>query len=279
VAPPIVHDVLRAPGQPLDAGARAFMEPRFGHSFADVRVHTDARAAESARAVSAAAYTVGHDIVFSAGSYAPSGREGRRLLAHELAHVVQQRHAGGDSGGLRVDPDGQGERMADDASARIAREPGTGVQTLSPFTGGPLALQRQILISPAATPPDLDRTLDPEIERLARMFSELRYGCWCGPGNVCTQETDAIDTCCRIHDQAYERVGVSSGTLRPGQVSMWSAEGLRRTVGADLALVFCTRRTYVDPHWYGPAATLYREGVATVFTARAAIGSTIPGFH
>src|SRR5262245_23115221 len=62
--PPIAHEVLRSPGQPLDAGARAFMEPRFGHDFSGVRVHTDTNAAESARAVNALAYTMGQDIVF-----------------------------------------------------------------------------------------------------------------------------------------------------------------------------------------------------------------------
>ena len=88
--PLIVHDVLRSPGQPLDAGTRAFMEPRFGYDFSQVQVHTDARAAESARAVNALAYTVGRDVVFGTGQYAPETREGRRLLAHELTHVVQQ---------------------------------------------------------------------------------------------------------------------------------------------------------------------------------------------
>src|SRR6266849_1328450 len=88
--PPIVHDVLSSSGQPLDAGTRAFMEPRFGHDFSGVRVHTDARATESARAVNALAYTVGRDMVFGTGQYAPETSEGRGLLAHELTHVVQQ---------------------------------------------------------------------------------------------------------------------------------------------------------------------------------------------
>jgi hypothetical protein len=139
--PPIVHEVLRSPGQPLDAAARAFMEPRFGYDFSrvpaqggsllcklsigapdtayeheaeraastvmhaqversqslspqdfsQVRVHTDARAAQSALAISALAYTVGRDIVFAEGQYAPGTGSGRRLLAHELTHVIQQR--------------------------------------------------------------------------------------------------------------------------------------------------------------------------------------------
>ena len=68
-APPIVHEVLRAPGQPLDPAARAFFEPRFGHDFSRICVHTDAKAGESARAISARAYTVGDQIVFGAGQY------------------------------------------------------------------------------------------------------------------------------------------------------------------------------------------------------------------
>lgn len=141
--PPIVHEVLRSPGQPLDSTTRAFMEPRFGHEFGwmgvyphpcvapqsdievsqpedplessaarmsnsvvssaapsrltglgydfgHVRIHTDARAAESARTVNAIAYTVGHKIVFGDGSYEPHTPAGRHLLAHELAHVIQQ---------------------------------------------------------------------------------------------------------------------------------------------------------------------------------------------
>ncbi|MEK6337410.1 MAG: DUF4157 domain-containing protein [Acidobacteriota bacterium] len=89
-APPIVHEVLNSSGQPLDSPTRAFMEPRFGHDFSRVRVHTDSRAAESARAVNALAYTVGTDVVFRAGHYAPATLRGNRLLAHELTHVVQQ---------------------------------------------------------------------------------------------------------------------------------------------------------------------------------------------
>ncbi len=88
--PPIVHEVLQSPGQPLDLSTRQFMEPRFGHGFNDVRVHTDTRAAESAQALRAQAYTVGNDIVFGASHYRPGTITGQRLLAHELTHVVQQ---------------------------------------------------------------------------------------------------------------------------------------------------------------------------------------------
>src|ERR1043166_430673 len=88
--PPIVHELLRSPGQPLDIETRAFFEQRFGHDFSEVRVHTDARAAESAEAVDALAYTVGRHIAFGSGQYAPGSSAARRLLAHELTHVVQQ---------------------------------------------------------------------------------------------------------------------------------------------------------------------------------------------
>lgn len=89
-APGIVHQALRSPGQPLDAPTRAFFEPRFGRSFSEVRVHADANAAASARAVNALAYTAGRDIVFNQDRYMPGTSEGKGLLAHELTHMVQQ---------------------------------------------------------------------------------------------------------------------------------------------------------------------------------------------
>jgi hypothetical protein len=88
-APPIVHEILRSPGQPLSASTCAFFEPRLGRDFNDVRVHTDERASESARAVNALAYTVGQHIVFGRGQYKSNSTDDR-LLAHELTHVVQQ---------------------------------------------------------------------------------------------------------------------------------------------------------------------------------------------
>ena len=89
-APASVYEVLRLPGQPLDSAALAFMETRFGQDFSQVRVHTDRDAAESSRFMNAVAYTVGRDIVFGHGQYAPHTEPGRRLIAHELSHVVQQ---------------------------------------------------------------------------------------------------------------------------------------------------------------------------------------------
>ncbi len=83
-------DAMRSGGAPLDQETRAFMEPRFGHTFSQVRIHTDARAASLARALDALAFTVGNDIAFAPGQYQPGSDEGRTLLAHELTHTLQQ---------------------------------------------------------------------------------------------------------------------------------------------------------------------------------------------
>lgn len=91
---------MRNRWQPLSGAERAFFEPRFGRSFEDVRIHTDERADVAARAISARAFTYGTDIAFALGQYRPGTHRGRRLLAHELAHVVQQRgHGASPAGG------------------------------------------------------------------------------------------------------------------------------------------------------------------------------------
>lgn len=120
--PSVVHDVLGSPGHPLDANTRAWMEPRFGYDFSNVRLHTDTRAAESAHAVHALAYTVGRDVVFGAGHYAPGTEHGRRLLAHELTHVVQQESVGGSASQFFKpisDPSDSAEVEADAAAAKV----------------------------------------------------------------------------------------------------------------------------------------------------------------
>ena len=94
---PAVGKVIGSAGRALDASARAYMEPRFGRDFSRVRVHCDAEAAESARSIDALAYTSGQHIAFGAGGYAPATAAGRKLLAHELAHTIQQNGASGAS--------------------------------------------------------------------------------------------------------------------------------------------------------------------------------------
>lgn len=96
---------LRGGGQPLDTNTRARMEPRLGHDFSQVRVHSDFQAATSAQALGARAFTVGRDVFFGAGEYAPATGKGTRLLAHELTHVVQSSagsRSTGQAGGTTV---------------------------------------------------------------------------------------------------------------------------------------------------------------------------------
>lgn len=93
-APAIVHEVTSSGGQPLDSGTRSFFEPRLGYDLSQVRVHTDSQAAESARSVQAHAYTVGNHVVFGANQFDPASTDGKKLLAHELTHTIQQGSAG-----------------------------------------------------------------------------------------------------------------------------------------------------------------------------------------
>lgn len=121
--PPAVHEVLRSSGQPLDTNTRVFMESRLGHDFSQVRIHTNEKAAESAQAVNALAYTVGRNVVFGTGQYAPATDAGRRLLAHELTHVVQQGHSAVGQVTAVSQPSNPREREAADVAERFTRMP------------------------------------------------------------------------------------------------------------------------------------------------------------
>lgn len=140
--PPIVHEVLKSGGTPLDAGTRAYMEPRFGQDFSRVRVHTDIRASEAARDVHARAFTVGHGVVFASGAYMPRSAAGKRLLAHELTHVVQQGGTVPGQGGYAIgSSDDRFEREADAIADRILQSGGTG-RALPAVGATELRLQR-----------------------------------------------------------------------------------------------------------------------------------------
>jgi Domain of unknown function (DUF4157) len=116
-APPAVHETLRSRGQLLDAGTRAYFGSRYSYDFSAVRVHADQQAGETARSMGAAAYTVGSQIVFAEGRYQPGTPAGRRLLAHELVHVAQQRNAPVPGTQLEVGrPSDDAERAADVAA-------------------------------------------------------------------------------------------------------------------------------------------------------------------
>lgn len=113
VAPSIVHEAIRSPGNSLDANTRSFMEGRLGYDFSPVTIHTGALAAKSAQTIQARAFTSGTDIIFNEGEYSPGTQEGRRLLAHELTHVVQQ------TGAIYRCPDPASERTFDTRATAI----------------------------------------------------------------------------------------------------------------------------------------------------------------
>jgi hypothetical protein len=124
IAPPIVHDVLRSRGNPLDQETRSFFEPRLGRDLSQVEVHSSVRAAESARAINAMAYTVGNAIVFGTGRYSPKSESGRGLLAHELTHVVQQAESATPAFQKSLEighPDDPSEREAESVAEAVLR--------------------------------------------------------------------------------------------------------------------------------------------------------------
>jgi len=93
IAPPIVHDVINSSsGKPLDNAIRSFMEPRFNYDFSNVKIHDNELAAKSANSINALAYTSGNNVVFNSGQYNTNSDSGKKLLAHELTHVVQQQN-------------------------------------------------------------------------------------------------------------------------------------------------------------------------------------------
>ena len=128
--PRSVHRVLRSPGQPLDLSTRAFFEPRFGHDLSKVRVHADPDAATSARAVNVQAYTVGSDLVFAERRYAPATDTGRKLLAHELTHSIQQ--------GMAAVVDGPVQRQSDDLAVTDTPPPAPAQGPVPPANPAPI---------------------------------------------------------------------------------------------------------------------------------------------
>jgi outer membrane lipoprotein SlyB len=138
VKPTARHGSHAGGGRPLDGTSREYMESRFGHDFSAVRVHTDDRAASTATALRARAYTVGNDIVFALGAYSPGTPAGTRLLAHELAHVVQQSNgAGGPQtkavtssrrDAAELEADRVAGDVADGGAARVTQSPAAAIQ-------------------------------------------------------------------------------------------------------------------------------------------------------
>jgi hypothetical protein len=159
LAPPSVERVLAGPGRPLDSSTRSFMERRFGHDLSRVRVHTVREAARSAQQVNARAYTVGSNIVFAMGAYAPTTKSGRKLIAHELAHVLQQSGSrsleGTDRPPLTIAETDHPLEHEAETIASIATEYGTSTGKVSSGHAANLMMQRQAGAAPsgASSPP------------------------------------------------------------------------------------------------------------------------------
>ncbi len=154
IVPSIVGDALRSPSRPLDPPTRAYMEPRFGHDFNLVRIHADASAAESARALDAQAYTVGNHIVFSDAFPSLATQYGRELISHELAHTIQQgsRPLPSAFSSLQIGPiHNSTETEADTVAAQVGMQ---GPRVPHPFSihaNTPLMLQRRTVRRDYAT--------------------------------------------------------------------------------------------------------------------------------
>jgi len=142
-----VHRLALGAGRPLGAAQRAFFEPRVGGDLGGVRVHTDGHARRAAERLGARAFTVGHDIAFAAGEYRPEAGEGQRLLAHEIAHVIQQRTA--DPGVL--------QRAPDESEAPIC--------VAEPQEEAPVCEPAPAADQPAITPLSREGTLDERVDR------------------------------------------------------------------------------------------------------------------
>jgi uncharacterized protein DUF4157 len=165
--PPIVNEVLNSPGQPLDAGSRAFFEPRFGRDFSNVRIHNDAEAMESARAVHADAYTVGHHVVFGSGERSLEAPRGRHLLAHELTHVVQQRgYAESPGDHLEIGPANDAFELEAERTSQAMMFGQSGAHPASVMSGHPSARISRGFFSDLFTRP---------LKAIARLFGSENY--------------------------------------------------------------------------------------------------------
>lgn len=231
-APAIVHDVLRSPGQPLDAASRAFFEPRFGRDFGRVRVHAGDHAAASARAVQARAFTVAEHVVFGSGEYRPTSPAGRQLLAHELAHVVQQ-------DGGRVSRRLQRRLMVDPA-AFIPMPPGT--------QGPPLPLSFAVESMLGEICADGQPAVDKKTG--AASLGTAKFCDWDGPPTISLADASSTPTGCNclcdvISDTQTTTVGfhagapgTSPGPGKPGTIPGTGGVVTSPTIGIDPRVQF-----------------------------------------
>jgi hypothetical protein len=231
-APPIVEEALRGNGRPLDGETRMFMESRFGHSFGDVRIHADAIGADSARAVDARAFTVGREIVFGAGEYVPGTDSGRRLLAHELTHVVQQSGTGSRRPALQRQPATPPARkdivilMADGLEPEAATlAPGATVLKVS--TPEEMAAKLKTVSAPIKTLFIISHSLSDG----SLGFESGTTTRFIDPGKLATTITGSVPT-----DKAPELIdfrGCSIGSSPQGMEKIRKAVGAKAAIGGN----------------------------------------------
>ena len=253
--PPMVQEVLRSPGQPLDPTTCTFMESRFDADFSQVRVHTDPRAAESAQAVNALAYTVGHNVVFGANKYAPSSHNRRRLLAHELAHTIQQRKASGAP--PSADPHGIVESSADAAGREIAN--GRSVSGDLPACG--------VGLSRAPAPP-----AESAFSADRRMRTWRRYA-----GSEAQKDAARIRKSGKLSSEHRQEINAKLAFFEGEAKDVYIREitpalsvaeqAERREKEANLAYYTSTRQSVLDRQAAEQAKQREREGIAAYYTS------------
>ena len=242
--PPIVQEVLRSTGQPLDAGTRVFMEQRFGHDFSNVRVHADAKAAASARAVNALAYTVGSNVVFDARQYSPETLAGRKLLAHELTHTLQQARGGPalTPASLQINEPGDvNEREADRVATTIMS--GAHFDSAKPITSSSPSIQRSLRVDdPPTTPKDASESphiifqdaLAKVTERIVTYVGDDLY-----MENWALQKPKTIETFIRraMNSKRKYRLRLGNTDLggRPVRGASWETQGTDVVITVNLA--------------------------------------------
>jgi hypothetical protein len=261
--PPIVNHVLASSGRALDAATRKQFEPRFGFDFGAVRIHDDSRADESARAVSAHAYTIGRDIVFASGQYQPHSARGARLLAHELTHVMQQRSSAiGFSAARVITEPGDADEVEADRFAEQALDGSTVPGKVRPSAG---VLSRQ------HKPKDFTAAPGSGKKGCKPRVGLFKYGCYCGAKSSCEpgldcEPADDLDALCQIHDREYggctfgqrgyreccEITKKADQHLCDGARSLLSkADGEKRTFLNLVILTFCKHPKCVEKKFVG----------------------------
>lgn len=208
-APPVVHEVLGEQGRPLNAETRALMESRFGHDFSKVRIHADGKAAESAQAVNATAYTVGSDIVFGTGQYTPETNEGKELMAHELTHVVQQGQGSTPPAPLA---DSQLEQEAHRAASMLAQ----GNSPIQIVGGSKPGLARQV------NPRSLTQSLNPDSLTEKQLDEEIKLiRQWLMRNPSSSSERNQLSgVLARLEQHAMRKSKAKSSQTTPSKVNL-----------------------------------------------------------